>query len=71
MLLARCGELSIGAVRLACEQGPLALRTMQVHPDWQRRELGLGFCDGVCTSWTTANVSAARIRQRGWKPRVH
>ena len=40
VLLARCGESGIGAVRLVCEQGSLVLRTMQVHPDWQRRGIG-------------------------------
>ena len=40
VLLARCGETSVGAVRLVWDQGVLVLRTMQVHPNWQRRGVG-------------------------------
>ena len=40
VLLARSGEISLGAVRLVCEQGVLVLRTMLVHPDWQQRGVG-------------------------------
>jgi N-acetylglutamate synthase-like GNAT family acetyltransferase len=45
VIIARHGEAIVGAVRLVVEQGVCQLRTMQVHPDFQRQGVGSALLD--------------------------